>query len=53
MRNTPLLQSKNALFTTECWAIVNYKDWPLLDLGWVKEQWHQRLTKRIRESFFH
>lgn len=25
------------LITTECWAIVNYKDWPLLDWGWVKE----------------
>ena len=75
------------LVTTECWAIVNYKDWPLLDWGWVKElcahgveeavktgrwtgiatsnfcgpqfrgmwrdvEWHQRLTKRIRESAF-
>jgi hypothetical protein len=75
------------LVTTECWAIVNYKDWPLLDWGWVKElcahgveeavktgrwtgiatsnfcgpqfrgmwrdvDWHQRLTKRIRESAF-
>lgn len=25
------------LVTTECWAIVNYRDWPLLDWGWVKE----------------
>ena len=25
------------LMTTECWAIVDYKDWPLLDWGWVKE----------------
>ncbi len=25
------------LVTTECWAIVNYKDWPGLDWGWVKE----------------
>jgi hypothetical protein len=25
------------LVTTECWAIVDYKDWPLLDWGWVKE----------------
>jgi hypothetical protein len=76
------------LVTTECRAIVNYKDWPLLDWGWVKElcahgveeavktgrwtgiatsnfcgpqftgmwrdvEWHQRLTKRIRESSFH
>ncbi len=25
------------LITTECWGIVDYKDWPLLDWGWVKE----------------
>ncbi len=25
------------LATTECWGIVDYKDWPLLDWGWVKE----------------
>lgn len=25
------------LTTTECWAVVDYKDWPLLDWGWVKE----------------
>ncbi len=25
------------LITTECWAIVDYKDWPGLDWGWVKE----------------
>lgn len=23
------------LVTTECWAIVDYKDWPLLDWDWV------------------
>jgi hypothetical protein len=23
--------------TTECWGIVDYKDWPMLDWGWVKE----------------
>jgi hypothetical protein len=23
--------------TTECWAIVDYKDWPLLKWDWVKE----------------
>jgi sugar phosphate isomerase/epimerase len=26
-----------ALITTECWGIVDYKDGPLLDWGWVKE----------------
>jgi len=25
------------LTTTECWGIVDYKDWSLLDWGWVKE----------------
>lgn len=25
------------LATTECWGVVDYKDWPLLDWGWVKE----------------
>lgn len=25
------------LSTTECWAVVDYKDWPLLNWNWVKE----------------
>lgn len=25
------------LMTTECWAIVDYKDWPLLHWGWIKD----------------
>lgn len=25
------------LVTTECWGVVDYKDWPLLDWGYVKE----------------
>lgn len=25
------------LVTTECWSMVDYKDWPGLDWGWVKE----------------
>lgn len=25
------------LATTESWAVIQYKDWPLLDWGWVKE----------------
>jgi hypothetical protein len=29
--------SKKALATTECWALVDYKDWPLLEWGWIKE----------------
>ncbi len=30
-------QIKMPLVTTECWAIVDYKDWPLLHWDWVKE----------------
>ena len=25
------------LMTTECWGIVDYKDWPMLNWDWVKE----------------
>ncbi|MFW5752387.1 MAG: cellulase-like family protein [bacterium] len=25
------------LITTECWGVVDYKDWPLLNWEWVKE----------------
>ena len=30
-------QIRLSLITTECWAIVDYKDWPLLKWDWVKE----------------
>lgn len=30
-------QARRPLVTTECWGIVDYKDWPLLSWGWVKE----------------
>lgn len=30
-------QARKPLVTTECWAVVDYKDWPLLDWGWIKE----------------
>jgi hypothetical protein len=26
-----------ALVTTECWGVVDYKDWPLLDWDYIKE----------------
>lgn len=26
-----------SLITTECWSIIHYRDWPMLDWGWVKE----------------
>ena len=29
--------SGKPLVTTECWGVVDYKDWPGLDWGWVKE----------------
>jgi hypothetical protein len=29
-------KAKLPLITTECWAIVDYKDWPLLSWDWVK-----------------
>jgi hypothetical protein len=31
------LHSGKPLMTTEGWAVVDYKDWPLLEWGWVKE----------------
>lgn len=30
-------QTGKPLITTECWAIIDYKDWPLLSWDWVKE----------------
>lgn len=30
-------QENQPLITTECWGVVDYKDWPLLDWGYVKE----------------
>lgn len=30
-------KSGTPLATTECWGIVDYKDWPLLSWDWVKE----------------
>lgn len=29
--------AKQPMITTECWAIVDYKDWPMLPWDWVKE----------------
>jgi hypothetical protein len=29
--------SRKALVTTECWSLVDYKDWPLLPWDWLKE----------------
>lgn len=30
-------KSNKPLMTTECWGVVDYKDWPLLQWDWVKE----------------
>jgi hypothetical protein len=30
-------QTGKPLATTECWAIVDYKDWPMLHWDWVKD----------------
>jgi Sugar-binding cellulase-like len=29
--------SGKPLITTECWSLVDYKDWPLLNWDWIKE----------------
>ena len=29
--------SGRPLITTECWGLVDYKDWPLLEWGWIKD----------------
>lgn len=31
------IASQKPLVTTECWGVVDYKDWPLLKWDWVKE----------------
>lgn len=30
-------KARKPLATTECWALVDYKDWPLLKWDWIKE----------------
>lgn len=30
-------KTNKLMMTTECWAITDYKDWPLLSWDWVKE----------------
>ncbi|MGH9626016.1 MAG: cellulase-like family protein [Bryobacteraceae bacterium] len=30
-------RSNKPLITTECWSVVDYKDWPLLKWGWIKD----------------
>jgi len=35
------------LVTTEAWSVVDYKDWPGLDWGWVKEVCHVGLSAAL------
>ena len=30
-------RQQQPLITTECWGVVDYRDWPLLEWDWVKE----------------
>jgi hypothetical protein len=30
-------KTKQGLITTECWGVVDFKDWPMLDWDCVKE----------------
>jgi hypothetical protein len=30
-------RQRRPLVTTECWALVDYKDWPMLEWDWIKE----------------
>ena len=34
------------LVTTECWAVIDYKDWPGLDWGWVNDL-NARVVERV------
>ncbi len=31
------IAAKKPLITTECWSLVDYKDYPMLNWGWIKE----------------
>lgn len=40
--------SHKPLVTTECWSVVDYKDWPLLDWGWIKDLCELGVTHAAR-----
>jgi hypothetical protein len=42
--------SGKALVTTECWGVVDYKDFPLLDWGYVKELCEIGVTHAARQG---
>jgi hypothetical protein len=35
------------LATTECWSPINYRDWPMLDWGWVREVCEHGLDRAL------
>ena len=35
------------LATTECWGPINYRDWPMLDWGWVREVCEHGLDRAL------
>jgi Sugar-binding cellulase-like len=39
--------SGRPLITTECWAIIHYRDWPMLNWNWVKELCEAGVTSAI------
>ncbi len=42
--------SGRPLITTECWAVVDYKDWPGLDWGWVKDLTAMGVEHAVRQG---
>jgi hypothetical protein len=40
--------SGKALITTECWGVVDYKDWPLLEWDWVKEMCELGVSEAVK-----
>ncbi len=39
--------SGKPLITTECWSLVDYKDWPLLSWDWLKELCEIGVTEAV------
>ena len=39
--------SGKPMITTECWSIVDYKDWPLLNWDWILELNHLGVTTAV------
>lgn len=39
-----------ALVTTECWSVVDYKDWPLLNWDWIKHLCEVGVKQAVSEG---